>query len=101
MQQGPIHLTFEYAGAHKIEETLDEHLAYSIEADVKWPVLAERWRRTMRPIQSSDDVAKVRIEAMTKYERLGDGVAQRSDPQLQRAAIRNGAGDVEAGSVFG
>ena len=101
VQQRSIDLALEHAGIHEIEKALDEHFARAVEANIEATVFTHRRRRDVRVIEAPNDAAKIRVVAMAQNERLGDRIAQRSDAELQRSAVRNRARDVQASGVFG
>ena len=86
---------------HQIEEALDEHLAHAMEPDLERRALAQCRRRRVRRIEPREDVAKRGIVAMPQDQRLRDRIAERSDAELQRAAVGHDARDMQAGGIFG
>ena len=102
LQQRAVDLALEDAGAHEIEEALDEHLAHAMQAR----------RRTARSRRSpvgalsagssrASDGAEIGIAPMPQDQRLRHRVAERADAELQRAAVGDGARDMQAGGILG
>ncbi len=63
--------------------------------------LAQSRRRPIGGIEPRQHAAKVGVPPVPQDERLRHRVAERSDAELQRAAIGHRARDVQAGGVFG
>ena len=101
LQHGAVDLALEDAGAHEVEEALDEHLAHPVQAGLERRALAQARGRAVGRIEPRRDVAKLRVVPVTQDQRLRHRVAERADAELQRAAVGDRARDVEADGVFG
>ena len=86
------------AGLDQLEEAVDEHLGAAVQPSSKRPRLAPR---QAVGAQALEDAPVLLAVAIAHDQALADGVAQRADADLQRAAVLHQAGGVQADGVVG
>jgi len=101
VEQRAVDLALEHARVHQIEKALDEHLAHAVEAELERRALAQTRRRAIGGIEPRRESAEVRVAPVPQDERLRHRVAERSDAELQGAAVGHRARHVQARGVVG
>ena len=102
LQQRALDLALEDAGAHEIEEALDEHLAHAVQARHRTARSRAAPPARGRPDRAAP--AMSRNSALLRWRRISAcATASPSDPMpsCKRAAVDHGARDMQAGGVFG
>jgi len=101
VQQRAVDLALEHARVQQIEKALDQHLAHAVEAELERRALAQTRGRAIAGIEPRRERAKVRVAPMPQDERVRHRVAERSDAELQGAAVGHRARHVHPGGVVG
>ena len=101
LQQRAVDLALEDAGAHEIEEALDQHLAHAVQALIERIAFPQPGRRAVGGIEPRRDGTEVGVGPMPQDQRMRHRVAERADAELQGAAVGDGARDVDAHGVLG
>ena len=95
------HLAPHDAGLDQLQEAVDEHLRAAVQPPLKAAGLARQGAVQAVGAQALQDAVVLGAVAVPHDQRLGDGVAQRSDADLQRAAVGHQAAGMQADGVVG
>ena len=87
------------AGVQQLQQAVGEHLGAAVQPLLEAAGVAPGQRRGAA--QRVDERAELAVALLAQQQRLGDGVAQRADADLQRAAVGHQAGGVQADGVVG
>ena len=100
VQQRALDLALENAGAHEIEEALDQHLAHAVQALIERSAFPQPGRRAVGRIEPRRDGPEVGVGPVPQDQRMRHRVTERADAELQGAAVGDGARDVDAHGVL-
>ena len=99
MHQHAVDGALEDAGVDQFKEAFDQHLADAVEALREGRAFLDREGRRARG-EARHRVVEARIALMAQDHGVDGGIAFLADADLQRAAVRDQARDVDAAGVF-